>query len=93
MSWLYLLMQNNLEALKSARQAVKLNNQDPQARMNLALALLATNTKGVREHIELIKRMMIMMPELEDEIKESIEDGFERYPDWPELKKIQKWLA
>ena len=92
LSWLYLLMQNNDEALRSAKQAVKLNGQDPQARMNLSLALLSTNTKGVREHIEIIKRMMIMLPELNSELKESIQDGFERYPDWPELSKVKKWL-
>ena len=92
LSWLYLLLRNNDEALKSARQAVKLNGQDPQARMNLVLALLATNTKGVREHIELIKRMKVMLPELESELKESIEDGFEKYPDWPELIKVKQWL-
>ena len=92
LSWLYLLMQNNDEALRSAKQAVKLNGQDPQARMNLSLALLSTNTKGVREHIEIIKRMMIMLPELNSELKESIQDGFERYPDWPELRKVKKWL-
>ena len=93
LSWLYLLMQNNDEALRTSKQAVKLNGQDPQARMNLSLALLATNTKGVREHIEIIKRMMIMLPELNSELKESIQDGFERYPDWPELSKVKKWLG
>ena len=92
LSWLYLLMQNNDEALRTSKQAVKLNGQDPQARMNLTLALLATKTKGVREHIDIIKRMMIMLPELNSELKESIQDGFERYPDWPELSKVKKWL-
>jgi len=57
LSWLQLLLKNNEEALAAARQAVRLNQQDPQARMNLSLALLATNNKGVRDHIELIKKM------------------------------------
>jgi len=92
LSWLQLLLKNNEEALAAARQAVRLNQQDPQARMNLSLALLATNNKGVRDHIELIKKMSMMMPDVKSELKESFEDGFNRYPDWPELTKIKKWL-
>ena len=92
LSWLQLLLQNNEEALVAARQAVRLNQQDPQARMNLSLALLATNNKGVRENVELIKKMSMMMPDIKRELKESVEDGFNRYPDWPELTKIKKWL-
>ena len=85
-------MKNNEEALAAAREAVRLNQQDPQARMNLSLALLATNNKGVREHVELIKKMVMMMPDVKTELKESVEDGFKRYPKWPELTKINKWL-
>ena len=92
LSWLYLLLKNNEEALVSARQAVRLNQQDPQARMNLCLALLATKNKGVRDHVELIKKMSLMMPDVKSELKESVEDGFSRYPDWPELTKIKNWL-
>ena len=93
LSWLQLLLKNNEEALAAARQAVRLNQQDPQARMNLSLALLATNNKGVREHIELIKKMAMMMPDVKTELKESVKDGFDRYPNWPELIKINKWLG
>ena len=92
LSWLQLLLKNNQEALAAARQAVRLNQQDPQARMNLSLALLATKNKGVRDHVELIKKMSTMMPDVKSELKESVEDGFSRYPDWPELIKIKKWL-
>ena len=92
LAWLYLLLKNNHEALFAAKQAVKLNGQDLQARMNLSLALLATNTKGVRDNIDLIKRIIIMAPDLEADLKLSVEDGFSRYPDWPELKKVKKWL-
>ena len=91
-SWLQLLLKNNEEALAAARHAVRLNQQDPQARMNLSLALLATNNKGVREHVELIKKMAMMMPDVKNELKESVADGFNRYPNWPELTKINKWL-
>ena len=92
LSWLQLLLKNIEEALSAARQAVRLNQQDPQARMNLSLALLATNNKGVRDHIELIKKMSMMMPDVKSELKESVEDGLNRYPDWPELIKVKKWL-
>ena len=92
LSWLQLLLKNNEEALVAAKQAVRLNQQDPQARMNLSLALLATNNKGVREHVELIKKMAMMIPDVKIELKESVEDGFKRYPNWPELNKINKWL-
>ena len=92
LAWLYLLLRNNNEALFAAKQAVKLNSQDLQARMNLSLALLATNTKGVRENIDLIKRIMIMAPDLEKDLKLSVEDGFSKYPEWPELKKVKNWL-
>ena len=92
LAWLHLLLKNNNEALFAAKQAVKLNGQDLQARMNLSLALLATNTKGVRENIDLIKRVIIMAPDLEGDLKLSVEDGLSRYPDWPELKKVKKWL-
>ena len=50
------------------------------------------NNKGVREHVELIKKMTMMMPDVKTELKESVEDGFKRYPNWPELIKISKWL-
>ena len=32
------------------------------------------------------------MPEVKNELRESVEDGFKRYPNWVELNKINKWL-
>jgi hypothetical protein len=49
LAWLELLDDQPLQALRSARFAVKLSPQDPQARINLCLAMLETNAKGVRE--------------------------------------------
>ncbi len=57
LSWLQLLCDTPQEALRSARYAVKLNGQDPQARINLSLALLETNSKGVRDHIDYVKEL------------------------------------
>ena len=92
LAWLQLLCNRYQEALRSARVAVKLNGQDPQARINLSLALLETNSKGVRDHIDFVKRALVVVPEFEKELKNSIEDGFVRKPDWKALKKIQTWL-
>ena len=92
LSWLQLLTDQPHQGLKSARLAVKLNPQDTQARINLSLSLLETKSKGVRDHVELIKRAVLVMPELEKELKISIEDGLTRKPDWESLKKIKRWL-
>ncbi len=92
LSWLQLLCDNPQEALRSARYAVKLNGQDPQSRINLSLALLETNSKGVRDHIDYVKRAILVLPELEKELKESFEDGLLRKPNWKTLLKIKSWL-
>ena len=92
LSWLQLLCELPQEALRSARYAVKLNGQDPQSRINLSLALLETNTKGVRDHIDYVKRAMLVLPELEKELKESFDDGLSRKPNWKSLLKIKSWL-
>ncbi|MFU8886806.1 MAG: hypothetical protein ACNA8O_15295 [Cyanobacteriota bacterium] len=92
LAWLQLLDGRPLEALRSARTAVKLNPQDPQARINLSLAMLETGAKGVREHIELVQRVMVMAPELASELQGSMEDGRARRPGWTAMDKIQAWL-
>ena len=93
LAWLQLLCNENQNALKSARVAVKLNPQDPQSRINLTIALLETNSKGVREHIEFVKRALLIVPDLEKELKDSLNDGINRKPNWNSLKKIQSWLG
>ena len=93
LAWLQLLCDQNNDALRSARIAVKLSPQDPQSRINLSVALLETNSKGVREHIEFVKRALLIIPELEKELKASIDDGLNRKPNWDALKKVQLWLG
>ena len=93
LAWLQLLCNENQNALKSARVAVKLNPQDPQSRINLTIALLETNSKGVREHIEFVKRALLIVPELEKELRDSLNDGLNRKPNWNSLEKIQSWLG
>jgi predicted Zn-dependent protease len=92
LAWLQLLDGQPLEALRAARTAVKLNPQDPQARVNLSLAMLETGAKGVREHIEIVQRVMVMAPELAGELQESMADGLQRRPGWAALEKVKDWL-
>ena len=92
LAWLYLLDNKFSLAYKAAQKAVKLNPQDPQARVNLAVAMLETNHKGLRQHIELAQQLIFINNEWEEEIKKSIEDGLTRIPDWPSLTKVKKWI-
>ncbi|BAZ50989.1 TPR repeat-containing protein [Nostoc sp. NIES-4103] len=92
LAWLYLLDNKPNLAYKAADKAVKLNPQDPQARINLALAMLETGKKGLREHIDFVKQLIFVNPEWRDEIKNSIEDGLSRKPDWQSLAKVKSWV-
>ena len=92
LAWLQLLCDRPDAALRSARTAVKLNGQDPQARVNLSLALLETKSKGVRGQVELVKKLLVAFPELEKDLKNSIADGLDRKPDWQALRKVRDWL-
>jgi predicted Zn-dependent protease len=80
------------QALTAAQKAVKLNPQDPQAQVNLAMAMLETSKKGVRDHVELAQQIMMVSEELRDEVKQNLEEGLSRKPDWASLVRIQKWL-
>jgi predicted Zn-dependent protease len=93
LAWLQLLADRPLDALRSARQAVRLNPQDPQARINLSLAMLETGAKGVREHIDIVRRVMAMAPDLAAELEDSIQDGLRRRPGWTSMEKVRTWLA
>ncbi|MFM7676229.1 MAG: hypothetical protein ACKO5F_11760 [Synechococcus sp.] len=93
LAWLQLLEDQPEAALRSARTAVKLNPQDPQARINLTLALLETDSKGVREQIEMVQRVMLMAPELAEELNASMADGLSRRPGWAAMEKVRRWLA
>ena len=72
--------------------AVKLNPQDPQARINLCLAMLETKAKGVRDHIEVVQQVLAVAPDVASDLRESIDDGLQRRPEWPALLKVKAWL-
>jgi predicted Zn-dependent protease len=91
LAWLYLIVGKPSLAYKAAQKAVKLNPQDPQARINLSMAMLETGQKGVRSHIEIIQQMM-MVPELRTEAEQTFADGLERKPDWTSLAKVKAWV-
>jgi predicted Zn-dependent protease len=91
LAWLYLLADQEAAALKAAQRAVKLNPEDAQARINLAIALLETGQKGVRQHIDLVRQLMVV-PELRQEVQQNFDEGLKRKPDWQALQKVQSWI-
>jgi predicted Zn-dependent protease len=92
LSWLYLLDGKPEQALKAAQKGVKLNPQDPQARINLSMAMIETGKKGVREHVDVAYQLVTIAKDLRSEIDESFADGLKRNPDWASLKKVQAWI-
>lgn len=92
LSWLYLLNRQPTLAQKAAQKAVKLNPEDPQGRINLAIAMLETGQTGVREHIELAQTLLTVMTDLKPEIVENFEDGLRRRPHWSSLERVKKWI-
>ncbi len=92
LAWLYLLENKTKSALKAAQKAVKCDPQAPQARVNLALAMLETDSKGVRPHIEAVEEMFALSPDLRQDVEANLKDGLARKPDWPSLKRVHKWL-
>ncbi|MFZ4666572.1 MAG: tetratricopeptide repeat protein [Prochlorotrichaceae cyanobacterium] len=93
LSWLYLLTDKPSQAIKAAKKAIKLNPHDPQARINLAVALLDAGQKGVREHIDVAQQIIMVAPEdIKQEVVGNIQDGFDRKPDWKSLERVKSWL-
>lgn len=92
LSWLYLLDDKASLACKAAQKAVKINPQDPQARVNLAVAMLETGQKGLRQHVEFAQQLIFVNEEWRSELEESIKDGLSRKPDWKSLTKVKDWI-
>lgn len=92
LAWLYLLDDKPNKAYKAALKGVKLNQNSPQAQVNIAIAMLETGKTGVRKHIDIVKEQMATSAELERELSESIADGLKRKPDWQSLNRVKKWL-
>ena len=92
LAWLYLLDDRPLLAYKAARKAVKLNPDDPQARVNLAIASIDSKQKGVREQVDRAIELIMVSSEWREEIQRNFEDGLKRKPDWKSLQRVQSWL-
>lgn len=92
LTWLYLLEEKPQEALKAAQRSVKLEPRDPQSQLNLALAMLDSGQKGVRKHIEIVQQAIDFDETIKSTIKENIDEGLERKPDWKSLEKAKNWL-
>ncbi|NET37876.1 MAG: hypothetical protein F6K19_38710 [Cyanothece sp. SIO1E1] len=92
LSWLYLLDHKPTKAYKAAQKATKLNPKDPQARVNLVIAMLETGQKGVRQHIEVAEQLIMAAKELREEVEKNFEEGLSRKPDWKSLNRVKGWL-
>ncbi|MDX1978083.1 MAG: hypothetical protein SFT94_10455 [Pseudanabaenaceae cyanobacterium bins.68] len=92
LSWLYLLDQQPKPALKAAKLAVKLSPEDPQAHINLALALMENNQPGVRGEVEAAQNWLMLLSDLKPEITNNFVEGKRRRPDWKNLTKVESWL-
>lgn len=92
LAWLYLLADKPALALPAAQKAVKLNPQDPQARVNLVVAMLELSKTGVRSHIEVAQQLTFAVPELREEVEQNIEDGLARKAGWKSLERVKTWL-
>jgi tetratricopeptide (TPR) repeat protein len=92
LAWLYLLTDKPGQAYEAAQKAVKLSPQDAQARVNLVLAMLESDRKGVRPHVEVAQQMMMAVSEVRDEIQQNIADGLTRKPGWKAMERVKFWL-
>jgi hypothetical protein len=54
--------------------------------------MLETGAKGVREHVEIVRRLMVLAPDLSQELTDSMADGLRRRPGWQALEKVRSWL-
>ena len=92
LSWLYLLSDKPALANSAAQKAVKLNPQDPQARVNLIVSMLELSKPGVRPHVEIAQQLVFAVEELREEVQHNIEDGLTRRPDWKSMERVKAWL-
>ena len=92
LAWLYMLSDQPTQAYKAAQKGLKLDASDPQVRINYAMTMLETGQAGVRQHIEVIQQMIANSSELKEQVRETLEEGLTRKPDWKSLNKVKNWL-
>jgi predicted Zn-dependent protease len=91
LAWLYLLADKPNQGYKAAQKAIKLNPQDAQAHINLAIAMLETGQKGVRQQVDMAQQLMMVAPEIKDEVKQNFAEGLSRKPNWSSLNRVKAW--
>lgn len=92
LAWLYLLVGDEARALKVARQAAKLAPTDAQTHVNLALAMLDSGQKGVREPIDRARQVLSLDTKQVEEVRKNCDEGLQRRADWTAMQKVRKWL-
>lgn len=92
LAWLYLLTDRADLAFKAAKKAVKLNPQDAQSRINLAVAMIEDGQKGVRDHVEIAAQLVTIDRDSYDEVLKNLEDAIARKPDSKGFKRIKAWI-
>jgi len=93
LAWLYLLADEPNSALKAAQKSVKLDQQAPQARINLAIALLEAGKSGVREQIDAAEEVIGMSSQLREEVIKNLDDGLAKKPDWKAVTRVKNWIS
>jgi len=93
LAWLYLLADKPNSALKAAQKSVKLDKQAPQARINLAIALLEAGKSGVREQIDAAQEIIGMSSQLREEVIKNLDDGLAKKPDWKAVTRVKNWIS
>lgn len=93
LAWLYLLGDKPNAALKAAQKSVKLDKKAPQARINLAIALLESGQSGVREQIDAAQEMLSFSSEIQQQVIKNLDDGLARKPDWKSVTRVKSWIS
>ncbi|MBD2551765.1 MAG: hypothetical protein VKL01_01485 [Limnothrix sp.] len=92
LAWLYLLTDQAGLAFKAAKKAVKLNPQDAQARVNLAVAMIEDGQKGVREQVEIASQLVLIDQDAAEEVQKNLEEAIAQKPNSKGFQRIKAWI-
>jgi tetratricopeptide (TPR) repeat protein len=91
LSWLHTLNGDAPKGVKAAKEALKLDRTNAQAHYNLVLAMLASNTKGVRDEFQ--RAMQLSTHDAIHEAEDNLKEALERHPDLAAAQKLLGWLS
>jgi tetratricopeptide (TPR) repeat protein len=94
LAWLHLLRNQNDDiekALTYAHKAVRLDQNNYQAHINLVLAMLVSGASGVRP---VFQKAMAKIQNEEDrqEALDNLKEALERHPDMAAAQKVLNWM-